>query len=217
VPPTSPRRTLPALYAILDVDLCEARGVQPRRLVDEWLDAGVRLIQLRAKHLTLGPFLQLAESLAAACRRAGAIFIVNDRVDVARLSGADGVHLGQEDLPPGDARAAWPDARWIGWSTHSDAQLAGALASGATYIAIGPVFQTTTKAHPDPVVGLEGVRRAARLVGPADRPLVAIGGITIDRALDVLAAGATSVAVVSGLVPALDGDLGAREWVRRLG
>lgn len=171
-----------------------------------WLEAGVRLVQLRAKHLSLGPFLALADELADDCRRAGAVFIVNDRVDVARLAGADGVHLGQDDLPPAEARAMLPAAAWIGLSTHNGIQLSKAMGSGATYLAIGPVFATSSKSRPDPLIGIDGVRQLASGLRAANcpLPLVAIGGITRDTAGEVLAAGADSVAVISDLLDASD-------------
>ena len=181
--------------------------MQPSTVLHAWLDAGVRLVQLRAKHLSLGPFVRLADEMATACRQAGAIFIVNDRIDVARLSGADGVHLGQEDLTPDEARAAWPGVAWIGLSTHNDAQFTRAVDSAASYIAIGPVFHTSTKLSADPVVGIDGVRRASALARPLGQPLVAIGGIGLDTVSSVIEAGAASVAVASGL---MDEDLVAR-------
>jgi thiamine-phosphate pyrophosphorylase len=193
---------LPRLYAILDVDVVESRGLTSSRVLREWLDAGVRLVQLRAKALTFGPFLALADSAAEDCRRAGAIFIVNDRADVAALAGASGVHVGQDDFTPEQARALLPHAPWIGLSTHDDAQLIRGLRSVATYLAVGPVFVTTTKARPDATIGLEGVRRLtamARAGAQAGLPVVAIGGITAERAAEVIAAGADSVAVVSDL------------------
>ena len=181
-----------------------------------WLEAGVRLIQLRAKGATLGPFLELADAVAADCRRAGAFFIVNDRVDVARLAGADGVHLGQDDMTPADAWILWPDARWVGMSTHTDVQVEAALAGPATYLAIGPVFATSSKAQPDPVVGLDGVRRAASRCKSAGRPLVAIGGITLEQARSVIEAGADSVAVISALLEGNDPGGRARVFIRAL-
>lgn len=212
---------LPPLYAILDVDAVAARGLEPRRVLRDWLEAGVRLVQLRAKRLSLGPFLELADQMAGECRHAGATFIVNDRVDVARLCGADGVHLGQDDLSPEQARAMLPDKAWIGLSTHNDAQLVAGMAAPVTYLAIGPVFQTTTKARPDPVVGLDGVRRVTSNLQTANckMPLVAIGGITLATAADVLAAGADSVAVISDLLGPSGHDPAerARALLRALG
>lgn len=198
------------------MDVCESRGLQPPDVVAQWLDAGIRLVQLRAKRLAFGPFLELAEGLSTACRQAGAVFIVNDRVDVARLAEAAGVHLGQDDVAPADARRLMPAERWIGLSTHSQTQVVAGLASVATYLAIGPVFSTPTKTRPDPVIGLDGVRRAAALARQAGRPLVAIGGIDSRNAPDVLAAGADSVAVISGLLDGGDVAGRARAFLRAL-
>lgn len=202
------------MYAILDVDVVAARGLEPRRVLRDWLDAGVRLIQLRAKRLTLGPFLDLADEMAGQCRQAGATFIVNDRVDVAHLSGAGGVHLGQDDLTPEQARAMLPDPPWIGLSTHNDAQLAEGSVSAATYLAVGPVFQTLTKARPDAVIGLEGVSRLSAAARRSGKPVVAIGGITLANVADVLAAGADCIAVISDLLDPADPGGRAAAFVR---
>lgn len=211
---------LPRLYAILDVDLTHASGLEPRRVLDAWISVGVRLIQLRAKRLTFGPLVTMADEMAGECRRAGTLFIVNDRVDVAALVSASGVHLGQDDLSPADARAMLSGDPLIGLSTHSDAQMAAALASAATYLAVGPVFQTPTKEKPDPAIGLEGVSRLTSAARGSGRPVVAIGGITLQTAPAVLDAGADSVAVVSDLLSGVDeaGVAGrARAFIRALG
>lgn len=209
--------SFPRLYAILDLDLAQARGYDPRALLSAWLAAGVRLIQLRGKRRSFGELQAHADRMAADCRAAGATFIVNDRADVARLAGAAGVHLGQADLSVGEARRILGADGIVGLSTHSEAQLSRALGEAVSYVAIGPVYPTQTKTNADAVVGLPGVRSAAARMAASGLPLVAIGGITIDTAPAVLSAGATSVAVVSGLLPETDGDPVARAWVRRLG
>lgn len=211
-----PDRTLPKLYAILDVDHLAARGLDPVAVTDAWLAAGVRLLQLRAKSLSLGPALDLADALTPRARRAGATFIVNDRADVARLCGADGVHLGQDDLRVDLARRILGPAALVGLSTHSARQARAGCTPAVSYLAIGPVFPTTSKAAPDAVVGLAGVREAARIAAEAGLPLVAIGGITSDAAPAVLAAGATAVAVISGLL-AGDPAEGVRRYLDVLG
>jgi thiamine-phosphate pyrophosphorylase len=198
---------LPRLYAILDIDLLARRELRPLDVLELWLDAGVRLIQLRAKSMASGAMLTLADDMVRRCRAAGAIFIVNDRADIARLSGADGVHLGQEDLAPVGVRALLPPPAMIGLSTHSTGQLDAACQAPITYLAIGPVFDTTSKAKPDPVVGLDGVAAAAVRASAKGLPVVAIGGITLERAPSVIGAGASSVAVISDL---LEGDLSVR-------
>ena len=188
---------LPALYAILDVERAAQRSLDPLGIADVWLDAGVRLLQLRAKTLAGGAFLRLAEAIARKSKAAGATFIVNDRADIAAACGASGVHLGQDDLAPSDVVGLLPPGAVIGLSTHNRAQLIAARDQPVGYIAIGPVFDTQSKTNPDPVVGLEGVREAVALAG--GMPVVAIGGITLDTAPRVLAAGASSVAIIADL------------------
>jgi thiamine-phosphate pyrophosphorylase len=196
---------LPPIYAILDAELCAERAIDPIQLADIWIEAGVRLFQLRAKALGGGEFLKLAIELAARAERAGATFIVNDRADIAAASRAAGVHLGQDDLPPRDVRPLLAPTAVVGLSTHNRAQVDDGLRQPVSYLAIGPVFATRSKANPDPVVGLDGVRRAVEQSGPM--PVVAIGGITLERVPEVLRTGVTSVAVISDL---LEGDPSTR-------
>jgi len=198
---------LPRLYTILDVDLATRRGLAPLAVLERWLEAGVRLVQLRAKTLESGAFLTLADEALRLTRQAGARLIINDRPDIAAMAGADGVHVGQDDLPPRAVRSIVGASPWVGFSTHTDAQLDAGTREPVTYLAMGPVFATSSKAAPDPVVGLARVRRAASRAHEAGLPLVAIGGITIERAADVIVAGATTVAVISDL---LSTDAGAR-------
>ena len=206
---------LPRLYAILDADLISARGHDPDVLTAAWLDAGVRLFQLRAKSPTFGPMLRMAERLSALARAADAQFIVNDRPDVAQLSGASGVHVGQQDLGPSEVRQLLSPGAIVGLSTHSREQFEAGLREPVTYLAVGPVFPTTTKLNADPVIGLEGVRWASAIAEPLGVPVVAIGGITVDTAPAVLAAGATSVAVITDLLAA-DPGTRARTYLRAL-
>lgn len=206
---------LPKLYAILDVDAAGAHGLDSLDLARLWLDAGVRLIQLRAKTLSFGPTLALADRLVTLGRSHGARIVINDRADVARLSGAAGVHVGQDDLGVENARAVVGHGAIVGVSTHSIEQARLACDGPVSYVAVGPVFTTGTKARPDPVVGTAGVEEVARLAGACGLPVVAIGGITLERAQAVLDAGAASVAVIADL---LVGDPGARAraWVDAL-
>ena len=162
------------------------------------LAGGARFIQLRDKEASSREMLDQARACLKLTREAGATLIVNDRVDVALTAGVDGVHLGQDDMSVEEAREILGADKIIGVSTHSIDQFRAALGTSANYIAVGPVYQTNTKENPDPSVGLELVREAKRL---ADRPLVAIGGITPERAPEIIAAGADSVAVVSALYP----------------
>jgi thiamine-phosphate pyrophosphorylase len=188
------------LYAILDVDLLASTYRQPLDVLDAWLSAGMKLVQLRAKSAPDGTFLRCADDVVSRCRGAGALSIVNDRADIARIAGADGVHLGQDDMPPAAVRQILGSDSVIGLSTHSPEQAAAACAAPIDYLAIGPVFATSSKRSPNPVVGLDGVARAAALAHAAALPIVAIGGITLPTASSVIAAGADAVAVISDLV-----------------
>jgi thiamine-phosphate pyrophosphorylase len=187
---------LDRLYAILDVALCRERGLDPLATLDGFLAGGARLIQLRDKSPSSAARLELADAVAARVRSARGRLIVNDRPDIAVMCGADGVHVGQDDLGVADARAIVGGDRIVGVSTHDAAQIAAAARTDATYIAVGPVFTTATKDTGYSARGVDLVRMAAR----HGRPVVAIGGITLDRAAEVLAAGAASVAVISDLV-----------------
>jgi thiamine-phosphate pyrophosphorylase len=187
------------LNAILDVDVAARAGWAPEDLSRAFLDGGVRLLQIRAKRLDSAPFLAMCDRVVRAARDYGAEIIVNDRADLARLSGAAGVHVGQEDLPPRAARAFLGPSAIVGFSTHTVEQLEAAIGEPVTYIAVGPVFGTTTKDTGYSAVGLDLVRTARRLV-PAQVPIVAIGGITLATAASVIEAGASTVAVIGDLL-----------------
>jgi thiamine-phosphate pyrophosphorylase len=203
---------IPPLYAIVDADVAAAHGWSVPDLACQYLAGGARLLQLRAKGASSGRLLALCEHVVAAARECGAMIVVNDRADVAWLAGAAGVHVGQEDLGVADVRRAFPGLAIVGISTHTRAQLAAAVREPATYIAVGPVFGTATKATGYDPVGLDLVgeaRRAVRVAdGGAERPVVAIGGITLARARSVIDAGAAAVAVISDLL--VGGDPAAR-------
>ncbi len=189
---------LPPLYPIVDVDLCRLRGWDPLAALDAFLDGGARFIQLRDKTSRTGPLVALADAVVACAHGSGARVIVNDRTDVAMLSRADGVHVGQDDMAVEDVRAVLGPHAIVGVSTHDDAQIDLAAVTSADYLAVGPIFGTSTKDTGYQARGLDLVRYAvSRAQG---RPVVAIGGITLDRARDVLAAGAASVAVISDLL-----------------
>jgi thiamine-phosphate pyrophosphorylase len=190
--------TLSPLCAIVDVDSAERAGWTPLDLATAFLDGGATLLQLRAKTLPSGRFLELCDAVVALARRGNAAVIVNDRADLALLSGAAGVHVGQEDLPPAVVRRLLGDAAVIGFSTHTIVQVEAALDQPATYTAIGPVFGTRSKDTGYDPVGLELVAAAARRSG--SRPVMAIGGITLENAAAARAAGAASVAVISDLL-----------------
>jgi thiamine-phosphate pyrophosphorylase len=194
----SPKLCEGALYPILDVDAAVARGWRPLDLARAWLDGGARLVQLRAKRLGSGAFLELAEQLVALTGPYGGRLIVNDRADVARMAGAAGVHVGQEDVPAAAARAIVGADALVGLSTHTAAQIDAALHQPISYLAVGPVFGTATKETGYAPVGLDLIRYAVAQGGTI--PVVAIGGIDRQRAPEVLAAGAAAVAVISDLI-----------------
>ncbi len=183
-------------------------------MVDEALEAGIRTVQLRDKDAPTGALLETADRLARLCRRQDALFIVNDRVDVAMASGAGGVHLGQEDMPVGRARELMGGEAVIGASVRTVAEAARAEEEGADYLAANMVFATPTKTDLPGPLGLEAVselRRGTRL------PLVAIGGLGPGNAGLVLDAGADGVAVVSAIMSAGDVPLACRELIRACG
>ncbi len=161
------------------------------------IEGGARVLQIRHKGLWNPAIYQAAREVALLCRQAGVIPIVNDRADMARLLGV-GLHVGQDDLSPDDARALLGDGPVIGYSTHNAAQLRDAAAEPVDYLALGPIFGTSSKQNPDPVVGVEQLRRCRKL---AEKPLVAIGGITRENARAVFDAGADAVAVIADLLP----------------
>jgi len=175
---------------------------------------GATLIQLRDKRSSAGEFYLAAMEAMKAARSLGVAIIINDRIDIALAVGADGVHLGQADLPPDRARALLGPGRLLGYSTHNLEQAMAASLEPIDYLAIGPVFQTATKEKADPVLGIEAIQAVKASVS---KPLVAIGGITIDRARSVIEAGADSVAVISDLYSTGDIHSRTREFLRLLG
>ena len=207
--------TLPALYPIIDTDVCRERGIDPLALAGACLRGGARLLQLRHKtDATQGSaaFLSLAAAMAALARAHQAVLIVNDRADIARLAGAGGVHVGQEDIPVADARRLAGPAAIVGISTHTEAQVDEALASAASYVAVGPVFDTATKLTGYSARGLALVRYASK----RGTPIVAIGGITLENDPTVVAAGASSLAVISDLLTGDDPEARVRAWLAAL-
>ncbi len=201
-----------ALYPIIDTEICAARGLDPRAVAAACLAGGARLLQLRHKAGGTGGFLEMADDLVTSARPYDGTVIVNDRADIARMAGAGGVHVGQEDLPPEAVRALFADAGLVGVSTHDPRQVDEALLTPADYIAVGPVYATGTKVTGYAPRGLGLVRYAAG----RGTPVVAIGGITLERAPAVLDAGAAAVAVVSDLLDAGDVEARVRAYVHAL-
>jgi thiamine-phosphate pyrophosphorylase len=189
---------LPRLQAILDVDAARAAGLVPPDLLLAFLDGGATWIQVRAKQLASKPLLELCDAAVKTAASYRASIIVNDRADIAALSGAGGVHVGQDDLPPAAARTIVGSDRIVGYSTHTIEQVRLAAREPVSYIAVGPVFGTRSKNTGYEAVGLALVTAAAHEAAPT--PLVAIGGITLDTAASVIEAGAASVAVISDLL-----------------
>jgi len=189
---------LPRVYPILDTGAFAAREFSLTRAAAAWLEGGAGILQLRHKQHWGRAVFDAAREIARMCREAGALFIVDDRADIAMLLEA-GLHVGQDDLPPRDARRLLGSDAVIGFSSHNAPQVCAAGGEPVDYLAFGPVFPTASKRNPDPVTGIEALKECRALV---EKPLVAIGGITRETAAGVWAAGADSVAVIGDLLPA---------------
>ena len=204
------RLVLPRLYVILDAALL---NVPETECAQKLVEAGVRLLQYRNKGASARQLFECSKRLSSLLIPQGVMSVVNDRADVALAAEASGVHVGQEDLEAEAARSVIGTGKLLGVSTHTFEQFKQAIATSADYVAVGPVFSTSTKANPDPVVGIELIRRVRPLT---DKPIVAIGGITLDRAAEVIRAGADSVAVVSDILLAPDPGQRARQYIELL-
>ncbi len=210
-----PAADLPPLYVICDQEACEGAGW---RLVDfaaACMDGGATLLQIRAKHAAGRTLLAAADAVARRADEVSARVVLNDRADIAVLAGAHGVHVGQEDLAPADVRRVTGDAALVGLSTHTTAQFSDGLRSPIDYLAIGPVFATASKATGYEAVGLERVREVAALAA-GRTPIVAIGGITLECAASVIAAGAQSIAVIGDLLSGGDPAARVRKYLELL-
>jgi thiamine-phosphate pyrophosphorylase len=207
---------LPRFYPILDTDAVARRGIDLLHTAEILLSAGVQILQFRHKGFYSRQVFQQMEQVAELCRSASVPFVVNDRADLAALFGAV-LHLGQDDLPPAAARRVTGDKTIIGFSTHNEAQLRAAVNEPVDYLALGPLFGTGSKQNPDPVVGVAELKRLRPL---SNKPLVAIGGITLNNAHSVLDAGADSVAVIGDLFDSAKGSsevsllARTKEWLR---
>jgi thiamine-phosphate pyrophosphorylase len=208
-------KTLPPVYPILDTGTLERLGLNPLEAAEGILEGGAKILQYRHKTLWTQSVFNQAKQIAQLCQQSEAIFIINDRADYALLL-ADlnaGLHLGQDDLMPADARTVIGPAPVIGFSTHNTAQMEFAKTNPIDYVAYGPIFPTTTKERPDPTTGLEALRAIRTLT---TKPLVAIGGITGQNAAQCLRAGADSVAIIADLFPAPCTKLTVRERMNEL-
>jgi thiamine-phosphate pyrophosphorylase len=205
--------SFPPLYAIIDADLLQVSALS---FAEAMAESGVDLLQYRAKHASTREVCETSQMLCAGCARFAqesghtVRLIVNDRADIAALVSSGGVHVGQDDLAVEQARAIVGHQSWVGVSTHTLQQVDAAAKTSADYIAFGPIFPTSTKERPDAVVGLALLAQAR---ARTSKPLVAIGGITLDRALDTYRAGADSLAVVSDLIRARDPAAQARAFL----
>lgn len=211
---------LPLFYPIIDTGMCRERGLDPDAVAAATLRGGARLLQLRHKRPPAAgddvptgsaEFLERAERMAGLAAEYGAALIVNDRADIARLCGA-GVHVGQEDLPVADVRRIVGPEAIVGISTHDEDQVNAALLEPATYLAVGPVFHTGTKQTGYEARGLDLVRYAAN----RGMPVVAIGGLTVEGACQAVEAGASSVAVITGLLTGGDPERRTADYLAAL-
>jgi len=202
--PSKWRERLPRLYAIADASFGD-----PVEIAQALIRGGARLVQVRNKNAGARVLLDQVERILAFAP-SDARIVVNDRIDVALLAGAAGAHVGQTDLSPDHARKFLGSDRIVGFSTHNIDQAREADRLPVDYIAVGPIFQTSSKAHPDPVVGLEGL---AVISNAVRKPIVAVGGITRENASDVFKAGAHSVAVIRDLLDCPDVEARTREWI----
>jgi thiamine-phosphate pyrophosphorylase len=205
------RLVLPRLYVILDSALLTT---PVQACAQEFANTGVRLLQYRNKEASARELLNTSRELAALLVPRGVSFIVNDRSDVAVVAGTSGVHVGQDDLEPEQARGLVGKDKLVGVSTHNIEQFHAAAATSTDYIAVGPIFATSSKANPDPVVGTELIRRVRGLTA---KPIVAIGGITVENAASVIGAGADCVAVISDVLLAADPGKRVRQYLELLG
>jgi thiamine-phosphate pyrophosphorylase len=205
------RLVLPRLYVILDAALLT---VPETECAQKLADAGVRLLQYRNKRASARELFECSKRLSSLLIPQGITFVVNDRADVASAAEASGVHVGQEDLEAEAARVVMGTSKLLGVSTHNLGQFRRAAASSADYIAVGPIFATSTKSNPDPVAGMDFVRKVRLLT---DKPIVAIGGITLERAPEIIESGADSVAVIGDILGAPEPAVRAKQYIDLLG
>ena len=200
-------KPLPRLYSIADASFGDP--VQTAALL---FKTGIRLVQVRNKKGSSREFLQQVDQIVASAPPDARV-IVNDRADIALIAGAHGVHLGQADLPPQEARRILGDGRIVGFSTHNLEQALVADRLPVDYVAVGPIFSTATKENPDPIVGVATLSVICKAIR---KPVVAIGGVTLANAIEVLNAGAASVAVIRDLIHGPDVERQARRWLDTL-
>ena len=202
----------PFLYPLIDVGVCRAAGIDPAAAAEACLIGGARMLQVRFKEASGAAFLALAERVVQTATRYDAAVIINDRADIAHLGGAAGVHVGQEDMDVDDVRKVGGEAAIVGLSTHSEEQIDAAIRGTATYVAVGPIFGTATKDTGYSARGLDLVRYAAG----RGKPIIGIGGITLEWVEQVVGAGAAGAAVIGDLLAGGHPEQRTREFVARL-
>jgi thiamine-phosphate pyrophosphorylase len=202
------------LYVICDAEVCARAGWSFVDFASACLDGGARVLQIRAKAASGQALLDAATAIVRRAASAQAAVIVNDRADIAQMTGASGVHVGQADMAPADVHAVVGAQAVVGLSTHTLEQVHHAVREPVSYLAVGPVFGTRTKDTGYDAIGLALLREAAAIAGAAGLPVVAIGGITLERAADVVAAGAHSVAVIGDLLLGSDPRQRVRDYLR---
>jgi thiamine-phosphate pyrophosphorylase len=200
---------LPAFYPIVSPDVIVSRGLDPIEVTEALLAAGAAWVQFRHKGPFTRPVYELASQVGRLVQAKGAQFVVNDRADVALMLGADGIHVGQEDLLPSEVRKIVGDRMFIGYSTHNEAQLRAGDREPVDYLALGPLFDTSSKQNPEPTVG---VAESARIRAITTKPLVGIGGITRVNVREVFDAGVDSAAVISDFL-ADDWRSSIKDWI----
>jgi len=202
----------PYLYPLIDTAVCRDRRIEPIAVAEACFRGGSKIVQIRAKYDSSAALLALADRIVTAARTTGGRVIVNDRADISMMAGADGVHVGQEDLSVEAVRDIVGAAAIVGLSTHTREQIDRALTTSANYIAVGPIFSTATKDTGYSARGLELIGYAAG----RGKPVVAIGGITLERAAQVVAAGASGLAVITDLLTGGDVEKRVRRFVQTL-
>ena len=202
----------PYLYPLIDTAVCRDRRIEPIAVAEACFRGGSKIVQIRAKYDSSAALLALADRIVTAARTTGGRVIVNDRADISMMAGADGVHVGQEDLSVEAVRDIVGAAAIVGLSTHTREQIDRALTTSASYIAVGPIFSTATKDTGYSARGLELIGYAAG----RGKPVVAIGGITLERAAQVVAAGASGLAVITDLLTGGDVEKRVRRFVQTL-
>jgi len=205
---------LPSLYAIIDQEVSESYGWKVPQLARAFLAGGAQLLQVRVSTAGSGEFLSWCDEVIKEAKLFGAKVIINNRADVASLAGADGVHVGQDDLSEKEIRTKFSGLSIVGISTHTIEQLECSIKSSADYIAVGPIYKTSTKETELSAIGVKLIEHAVKIC--PNRPIVAIGGITLDRVKDVIEAGASTVAVISDLLVGKNPEARVRSYLAEL-